>query len=54
MVAVLASWLAWARVKPFISGEDAPNRSENFYKVLRWSIAIFCPILVITVLVTGI
>lgn len=54
MVAVLASWLAWDRVKPFISGEDAPNRSENFYKVLRWSIAIFCPILVITVLVTGI
>ena len=53
MVAVLASWVAWAKVKPYISGEGM-QRSEKALKVLRWSIAIFAPILVLTVLLTGI
>lgn len=52
MIAILASWLAWDKVKPFISGDK--THSELSYKVLRWSIAIFSPILVLTVIVTGI
>ena len=54
MIAVLSSWVAWPQVKPFICGEKSHLYSEGTYKILRWSIAIFAPILVLTVLFSGI
>ena len=54
MVAVLSSWLMWDKVKPAISGANHEMRSATTYKVLRIGIAVFAPILVITVLMTGI
>ena len=54
MVAILSSWLAWVKVKPAISGAKHSERSEALYNVLRIGIAVFAPLLVITVLLTGI
>ena len=54
MIAVLSSWIAWSQIKPFISGDKSHLHSEATYSILRWSIAIFAPILVITVLISGI
>lgn len=54
MVAILSSWLAWDKVKPAISGAKHSERSEALYNVLRIGIAVFAPLLVITVLLTGI
>lgn len=54
MVAILSSWLVWDKVKPAISGANHEMRSATTYKVLRIGIAVFAPILVITVLLTGI
>ena len=54
MIAVLSSWLAWDKVKPFIAGDKSHQHTEWTYSLLRWSIAIFAPILVLTVLLTGI
>ena len=54
MIAVLSSWIAWPQIKPFISGDKSHLHSETTYSILRWSIAIFAPILVITVLISGI
>ena len=54
MIAVLSSWIAWPQIKPFISGNKSHLHSETTYSILRWSIAIFAPILVITVLISGI
>ncbi len=54
MVALLAGWIAWTTVKPAISGTQKRDRSEGVFKMLRVGILIFSPILVITVLVTGI
>ena len=54
MIAILSSWIAWPQIKPFISGDKSHLHSETVYTVLRWSIAIFAPILVLTVLLSGI
>ena len=54
MIAGLSSWIAWPQIKPFISGDKSHLHSETTYSILRWSIAIFAPILVITVLISGI
>lgn len=53
MVAVLSSWLVWDKVKPAISGEKHLTRSEKVYGILRIGIAFFAPLLVITVLISG-
>ena len=54
MVAILVSWLRWDTISAHIPGEGNALRSPTFYRVLRIGIAIFAPILVLTVLLTGI
>ena len=54
MIAILSSWIAWPQIKPFISGDKSHLHCETVYTMLRWSIAIFAPILVLTVLLSGI
>lgn len=54
MVAILVSWLRWDTISAYIPGNGAIKRSTTFYRILRIGIAIFAPILVLTVMLTSI
>ena len=54
MVAILVSWLRWDTISAYIPGSGAIKRSATFYRILRIGIAIFAPILVLTVMLTSI
>ena len=54
MVAILVSWLRWDTISTYIPGNGSVKRSPAFYRLLRIGIAIFAPILVLTVMLTSI